>query len=82
VRALRKGEVWGRKASRRQLATAEDVYAMYEARLLSIARDAVTSIGILRAPAPHIQLLGFLERSRAKSQAKSAFRNPRSGVRD
>jgi hypothetical protein len=37
---LRKGEVWVRKAGGRQLATAEDIDAMYEAKLLSVARDA------------------------------------------
>ncbi len=35
----RKGEVWVRKVGGRQLATAEDMDAMYEARLLSVARD-------------------------------------------
>lgn len=37
---LRKGEVWIRKAGGRQLATAEDIDAMYEAKFLSTARDA------------------------------------------
>lgn len=37
---LRKGEVWLRKAGGRQLATAEDIDAMYEAKFLSTARDA------------------------------------------
>ena len=37
---LRKREVWVRKAGGRELATAEDMDAMYEAHLLSAARDA------------------------------------------
>jgi hypothetical protein len=37
---LREQEVWVRKAGGRDLATAEDMDAMYEARLLSAVRDA------------------------------------------
>lgn len=37
---LRAGDVWVRKAGGRELATAEDLDALYEAKLLSAARDA------------------------------------------
>ena len=37
---LRAGDLWVRKAGGRELATAEDLDALYEAKLLSAARDA------------------------------------------
>ncbi len=60
---LRKGEVWVGKAGQRLLATGEDVDAMYEAKLLGVARDAAEplerridalekELGALRAASP------------------------------
>ena len=73
---LRKGEVWVRKAGGRQLATAEDMDAMYEAKLMGVARDAAEplerriealerELGALRkaSPVPKFGAASYDERS-------------------
>ena len=66
---LRVGDVWVRKAGGRELASAEDLDAMYEARVISAARDATE---------PLVRRLEDLEGELAR--LKSAAPEPSFGV--